>query len=146
MSAEFTCRTILVRCALPPDSVPAGRSSDKYPKPLSTNVSSIASRFSIASFTWGLSSDATHSASSLICIPAASAIETPSIVDVRAPSLSRVPWQSGHGLYVTARSTTSRICGCIDSRSFDSIEFLRCGTKPSYVLLTLLILMRSGSR
>ncbi len=35
----------------------------------------------------------------------------------------RVPWQSGHVVKVTARSTNRRTCGCIASRSLDSIDF-----------------------
>ena len=79
----------------------------------------------------GSSRPRTHSARSLICIAQASAMLTPSIFDDRAPSLSRVPPQSGHRVNVTARSTKARMCGCIASLSLDSIDFSIRGIRPS---------------
>ena len=55
----------------------------------------------------------------------------PSIFDDRAPSLSRVPWHSGQGWKVTARSTKARMCGCMASGSLESIDFWILGTRPS---------------
>ena len=55
----------------------------------------------------------------------------PAIFDDRAPSLRRVPPHSGHVVNVTARSTKARMCGCIASTSFDSIDFWTLGTRPS---------------
>ena len=55
----------------------------------------------------------------------------PSIFDDRAPSLSRVPSQSGQVVNVTARSTKARMCGCIASTSLDSIDFWIFGIRPS---------------
>ena len=42
----------------------------------------------------------------------------PRIFDERAPSLSRVPPQSGQALNVTTRSTKARTCGWSVSTSF----------------------------
>ncbi len=55
----------------------------------------------------------------------------PSIFDDRAASLSRVPPQSGQVVNVTTRSTKARMCGCIASTSFDSIDFWIFGITPS---------------
>ena len=55
----------------------------------------------------------------------------PSIFDDRAPSLSRVPSHSGQVANVTARSTKARMCGCIASTSFASIDFWIRGIRPS---------------
>ena len=55
----------------------------------------------------------------------------PLIRDDRAASLSRVPPHSGQAVKVTARSTNSRMCGCIDSLSLDSIDFWIRGISPS---------------
>ncbi len=55
----------------------------------------------------------------------------PLIFEDRAASLSRVPSQSGQVVKVTARSTNSRMCGCIASRSLASIDFWMRGTRPS---------------
>ena len=55
----------------------------------------------------------------------------PSIFDDRAPSLSRVPSQSGQVVKVTARSTKARMCGCSASTSLDSIDFWIFGITPS---------------
>lgn len=63
-----------------------------------------------------------------------------------ASALSRVPSHSGHVAKVTARSTKARMCGCIDSRSFASIDFLIRSTRPSYVMLMPAIFIRTGSR
>ncbi len=59
----------------------------------------------------------------------------PSIFDDRASGLSRVPPHSGQFLKVTTRSTKARTCGCIASRSFDSIDFWIFGITPSCVRL-----------
>ena len=69
----------------------------------------------------------------------------PRILEERAPSASRVPPQSGQVLKVTARSTKARMWGCIDSRSLESIDFCRRGTRPSYVMLMPAIFIRVGS-
>ena len=82
----------------------------------------------------------------MICIAHASAMLTPPIFDDRAPSLSRVPPHSGQVAKATARSTKARMCGCIASRSFDSIDFCTFGTSPSKVRLIPLILTLVGSR
>ena len=55
----------------------------------------------------------------------------PLIFDDRAASVSRVPPHSGHVVKVTARSTNSRMCGCIASLSLDSIDFWIRGISPS---------------
>ena len=55
----------------------------------------------------------------------------PAIFEERAPSLSRVPSQSGQVVNVTARSTNARMCGCIASRSLESIDFWIRGIRPS---------------
>ncbi len=54
-----------------------------------------------------------------------------SIFDDRAASVSRVPSQSGQVVKVIARSTNSRMCGCIASRSLESIDFWIRGISPS---------------
>ncbi len=73
----------------------------------------------------------TQAARSLICIAQASAMLIPSISDDRAASLSRVPSHSGHVWKVTARSTNSRMCGCIASRSLARNDFWILGISPS---------------
>ena len=55
----------------------------------------------------------------------------PRIRDERAPSLSRVPPQSGQAVKVTARSTNARMCGCSDSTSLDRNDCWIRGTNPS---------------
>ena len=55
----------------------------------------------------------------------------PSILDERAPSFSRVPPHSGQAVKATARCTKARMCGCIASTSFDSIDFCTFGIRPS---------------
>jgi excinuclease UvrABC ATPase subunit len=52
-------------------------------------------------------------------------------LDDRACVLSRVPAHSGQVVKVTARSTNARMCGCIESTSFDSIDFWIRGISPS---------------
>ena len=69
----------------------------------------------------------------------------PPIVDERASALSRVPSQSGQRVNVIARSTKARMCGCIDSRSLVSIDFLIFGITPSKVRLTPSTLILVGS-
>ncbi len=53
------------------------------------------------------------------------------IFDDRAPSLSRVPSQSGQVVKVTARSTNARMCGCIASLSLERIDRSTRGISPS---------------
>ena len=55
----------------------------------------------------------------------------PLILDDLAPSLSRVPAQSGQVEKVTARSTKARMCGCSESTSLDSMDLLIFGISPS---------------
>ncbi len=55
------------------------------------------------------------------------------IFEERAPSVSRVPSHSGQVVKVTARSTNSRMWGCIDSRSLDRNDFWILGISPSKV-------------
>ncbi|MCU1673610.1 MAG: hypothetical protein JWN77_1723 [Frankiales bacterium] len=69
----------------------------------------------------------------------------PRIFDDRACSVSRVPAQSGQVWKVTARSTNARMCGCIDSASLDSIDFVIFGIRPSYVRLMPSTLIFVGS-
>ena len=69
----------------------------------------------------------------------------PSILDDRAPSLSRVPPHSGQVVKVTARSTKARMCGCIASTSLDRIDFWILGISPSYVRLMPSTLILVGS-
>ncbi len=98
---------------------------------MSTNESSVPWRLASSGATDGSFSPRTHSARSLSCIAHTSAILTPRISDDRAPSLSLVPAHSGQGAKVTARSTKARMCGCMASTSFDSIDFWTRGTRPS---------------
>ncbi len=56
---------------------------------------------------------------------------TPSILDERAVSLSRVPPQSGQTVKVTTRSTKARMCGCIASTSLARNDFWIFGIRPS---------------
>lgn len=53
------------------------------------------------------------------------------IRDDLAASASRVPSHSGQTVKVTARSTNARMCGCIASRSLESIDFWTRGISPS---------------
>ncbi len=62
---------------------------------------------------------------------AASAMLIPLIFDERAPSFSREPPQSGHGMNLTARSTNARTWGCSESRSFCRNDLVIFGTRPS---------------
>ncbi len=134
-----------MRCASPPERVPAGRSSDRYPSPISTKESNVWRRVSSNGANVGSSRPRTHSAKSLICIAQASAIEVPLIVTDRAASFRRVPSQSGHVVNVTARSTNARIWGCIASTSLDRNDFWILGISPSYVRLMLSTLTLVGS-
>ena len=61
----------------------------------------------------------------------ASAMLMPAIFDERAPAFSRVPSHSGQTVKATARSTNARMCGCIASTSFESIDLCSLGTRPS---------------
>ncbi len=63
----------------------------------------------------------------------ASAMEIFLIFEERAPSVSRVPSHSGQVAKVTARSTKSRMWGCIASRSLDRNDFWILGINPSKV-------------
>ena len=69
----------------------------------------------------------------------------PSILDDSASSASRVPSHSGHVVKVIARSTNARTCGCIASRSLESMDFWILGITPSYVRLTPSTLILVGS-
>jgi hypothetical protein len=108
VSDEPRWRIIFVRCASPPDSVPAGRSSERYPSPISSNESSRCCRPPTSGATDGSSTERIQSARSLICIEQTSAMFFPLIFDDRASLVSRVPPQSGQVVNVTARSTKAR--------------------------------------
>ena len=56
---------------------------------------------------------------------------TPSILEDRVASLSRVPSQSGQVVNTTARSTKARMCGCIASTSLERNDFWICGISPA---------------
>ena len=146
MSDDPSWRIILVRCASPPDSVPVGRSSERYPSPISTNESRVSPNDSSSGATDGSSRPCTHSARSLICIAQASAMLIFLILEDRAASLSRLPPQSGHAANVTARSTKARMCGCIASTSLERNDFWICGISPAYVRLIPSTLILVGSR
>ena len=98
---------------------------------MSTNESRVSPSAVSSGATDGSWRSRTQPARSLICIAHASAMLMPSIFDDRAPSLSRVPPQSGHAVKVTARCTNARTWGCRLSTSFDSIDFWIFGTRPS---------------
>ena len=70
---------------------------------------------------------------------------TPSILEDRAASLSRLPPQSGQSVNVTTRSTNARMCGCIASTSLDRNDFWICGISPVYVRLMPSTLILVGS-
>ena len=55
----------------------------------------------------------------------------PWIREERAPSLSRVPPQSGQAVKVAARSTNARMWGWSASGSLDRNDFWSLGTRPS---------------
>ncbi len=69
----------------------------------------------------------------------------PSILEDRAPSLSRVPSHSGQVVKVTARSTKARIWGWRVSTSLARNVFWIFGTRPSYVRLIPSTLILVGS-
>ena len=69
----------------------------------------------------------------------------PLILEDRAPSLSRVPSQSGQVVNVTARSTKARMCGWSASTSLDRNDFWILGIRPSYVRLMPSTLILVGS-
>ena len=94
----------------------------------------------------GSSSSRTQSVRSLICIEQTSAMFLPLTSDDRASLLSRVPAQSGQVVNVMARSTKARTCGCMESTSFDSMDFWILGISPSYVRLMPSTLIFVGSR
>ena len=94
----------------------------------------------------GSSRPRTQSARSLICIEQTSAMFFFWIFDDRASELSRVPSHSGQVWNVTARSTKTRMCGCIASTSLDSIDFWIFGISPTYVRLIPSTLILVGSR
>ena len=125
----------LVRWASPPDSVPAGRSRDRYPRPMSVKASRVSRSPPSSGATVGSSSARTHSARSLICIWHSSAMFLPATREDRAVSLSRVPPQSGQEVKVTARSTKARMCGCMASTSLLRNVFWICGMIPRKVRL-----------
>ena len=106
---EPTSRIIFTRWASPPERVPDGRSSDRYPSPISTNESSVCCSVTSNGATDGSSRPCTHVAKSVICMAQASAMLMVPILEERAASLSRVPSQSGQLVNVTARSTKARI-------------------------------------
>ncbi len=66
-----------------------------------------------------------------ISIAHTSAIDFPASGDDRAAALSRVPWHSGQTVKTTARSTNSRMCFCMPSRSLERNERLIRGMRPS---------------
>ena len=109
------------------------------------NESIVARRPCMSGATSGSSTVASQSARSVICMAAASAMLMPLIFEDRAPSFSRVPWQSGHAVNFTARSTNARMWGCRLSRSFCNIDFVSFGMRPSYVMLMFWILTFVGS-
>ena len=131
MSDDPRWRIILVRCASPPDSEPAERSSERYPRPICTNDSRVCSSFTRRGATDGSSRRRTQSARSLICIAHASAMLIPAIFDERAASLRREPPQSGQAVKVAARSTNARMCGCRESGSLERNDFCTLETRPS---------------
>ena len=89
VSDEPRWRIILVRCASPPDRVPAGRSSERYPRPISSNESSRCCSPVSSGPTDGSSRSRTQSARSLICIAQTSAMFLP--LDLRRPGLLAEP-------------------------------------------------------
>ena len=135
----------MTRWDSPPDSVPAGRSSERYPSPISTNESSVCCNDPNSGATDGSSSPRSHSARSVICMAETSAMLCSPIRDERAPSLSRVPSHSGHVVKTTARSTNARMCGCMASTSLDNIDFWIRGISPSNVTLMPSALIFTGS-
>ena len=98
---------------------------------MSTNDAMVRRRVARSGATAGSSIVSSHAARSVICMAAASAMLTSPIFEERAPSLRRVPPQSGHGWNFTARSTNARMCGCNASRSFCSMLLVIFGTMPS---------------
>ncbi len=131
VNADPRCRIIFTRCASPPDSVPAGRFSDRYPSPISTNESSVCASLSTNGATDLSFNERIQSARSVICMSHRSAIDTPLIFDDRAAAVSLVPSHSGHVPNVAARSTNARMCGWSASRSLDSMDFCSFGIRPS---------------
>src|ERR687898_1487212 len=138
-------RIILVRCASPPESVPDGRSSERYPSPISTNESSRCCRPPTSGATDGSSRPRSQSPRSLICIAQTSAMFFPWIFDDRAAAFSRLPSQSGQTVKVTTRSTKARTCGCSASTSLERNDFWIVGISPEYVRLMPSTLILVGS-
>src|ERR687895_1592116 len=138
-------RIILVRCASPPDRVPDGRSSERYPNPISANESKRCCSPMSSGATDGSARPRTQSARSLTCIAQASAMLIPAIFDDRASLVSRVPSHSGQVVNVTARSTKARTWGCSASTSLDRNDFWICGIRPAYVRLIPSTLILVGS-
>ena len=60
-----------------------------------------------------------------------SAMLTPSMRESSACCARRVPSQAGQSWKTTARSTKARMCGCMASRSLDSMDFWMRGMMPS---------------
>jgi hypothetical protein len=125
--------------------VPDGRSSERYPNPISAKESRRCCRAVSSGATDGSSRPRTQSARSLICIEQTSAMFLSLIFDDRASLLSRVPSHSGQVVNVTARSTKARMCGCSASTSLDRNDFWILGISPSYVRLIPSTLILVGS-
>src|ERR671921_699649 len=106
----------------PPESVPDGRSSERYPNPISANESRRCCSPVSSGATDGSSRLRTQSPRSLICIEQTSAMFLPLIFEDRASGLSLVPSHSGQVWKVTARSTNRRTWGWSASTYLESID------------------------
>ncbi len=79
----------------------------------------------------GSANPETNSARSLTCIEAHSAMFRPSISELRAAWLRRLPSHAGQGANVAARSTARRMCACSESTSLLRYSRVNLSTRPS---------------
>ena len=103
------CVASRIRCASPPASVAAGRSSDRYPSPTSARKPSrvwisLNGRSAISSSREVRRSSRSQEAASVTGRAATSAIDRPPTVTARISGASRAPPHAGHG---TARMNAS---------------------------------------
>ena len=119
------------RCDSPPDSVDVDRSRERYPSPMRTR--SLRPRGQGVEHPLQrrrLDAAARTRSSSSTCMAAQSAMETPSMRQLRAGSLSRVPPQAGHGPDVVMRSIAVRMCGWRSAELLGQVGPLEAGDQP----------------
>ena len=121
---------ILQRWASPPERVPTGRSRLRYPRPISSRAVSRAPMTAFKSTASGSDSPRIHALSREMGIAHASAILTPSILQVNTFGFSLVPPQSGQVPIVSIGFSTT---ACRRPSSELMIDLYIRGIIPSYL-------------